>query len=137
MEFRIIKTDMLSRFHDEISGTIPNWDGWYYIVQYKKNPSILNLWHPKWKNVKYNEEEFLCYYCKKAIRYSSSTISYPGRGYLIPGQKNANKLLALWKAKCFKNLSDTNFTVVYEDKEVKQLKTTAEKYDNLLRVKKC
>lgn len=136
MEFRIIKTDMLSRFHDKISGTIPNWDGWYYIVQYKKNPSIFNLQRPKWKNVKYNEEEFLCYYSNKAISYSTSTISYPGRGYLIPGQKNANKLLALWKASCFKDLSDTNFTVVYEEKEVKQLKSTVEKYDNLLRVKK-
>ena len=38
--------------------------------------------------------------------------------------------------RCFKDLSDTNFTVVYEEKEVKQLKSTAEKYDNLLRVKK-
>jgi hypothetical protein len=136
MEFRIVKTDMLSKFHEDISGTIPNWDGWYYIVQYKRNPSLWNLWSPKWKNATYNEEEFLCYYCKKSIKFTSSHITYPHTGYLIPGQTNATKLLALWKTRFFEDLPDTSFTVVYEEKEINQSKSTAEKYDNLLRVKK-
>lgn len=57
MEFRIVKTKARPEYSYPYKYHGVDW----FIVQYKDEPSLWNLWHPSWKNLKYNQQEFLEY----------------------------------------------------------------------------
>lgn len=129
MEFRIIKVDSVSEFFTGNSCTYKNLgDKNWYIVQYRKNPGFF-FRHPKWKNVYYNEQEYIEFptgtILKLRNKYSVDTWE---SGYLIYGINNAKALLNMFKAEYFNKTGKLNNSVniVYEEKNGKKKYTKEE-----------
>lgn len=131
MEFRIIKTRARPDTSYPYKYSYTDW----FIVQYRKEPSFWNLWHPKWKNLKYNQEEFLRYNsCTEPQIWSMSCSHTWSSGSLIPTYELALRLLDMFR---YKNdlLGDVKEEVVYQTKtseEPAKANGLAREYDYLV-----
>lgn len=119
-EFRIIKTtskpvyyDSMVRYHDNLSLKQKE----FYIVQYK-HPWFFGLFKGRWKDVKYNEEEYAnCYSINIALKPYKYPALYEHLGTIVPTFELAQKLLTLYKNKLNQDtISESNNVVYYEGK---------------------
>ena len=132
MEFRIVKT----KARPEYSWPYKYNDVDWFIVQYRKEPSIWNFWKPKWKNLKYNQQEFLQYNSITSPKLTSlaDTGSLFASGSLIPTYKLALRLLDMFKYK-HDLIGEGHEEIVYRShmtKETAQADKLAREYDYLV-----
>ena len=110
MDFRIIKTKARPKHHWSSKYDGVDW----FIVQYRNDPSIWNLWSPRWKKLIYNQEEHLRYpSITKPKLVSAYCCSCWRPGYLIPTYKLAWQLLDTFKNK-HNYVEDNGEEIVYQ-----------------------
>ena len=132
MEFRIVKTK--ARPEHSYPGKYRNVD--WFIVQYRDNPSIWNFWRPKWKYLKYNQEEFLEYnsITEPKIWSISMTGGAWANGSLIPTYELALQLLDMFKYQ-HNFIGEGHEEIVYQSKVTKETTLAnklASEYDYLV-----
>lgn len=135
MDFRIIKSLAKSKWATKYD------DEQFYQVQYRADPSWRNLWHPTWKNVTYNEEEYMRYRSITELELKTHWYSSCyAIGNKVPGYKNACNLLGQFKDHCkiAATSSDDARTVYFESTNHDSQQTqanvlaVADQYDKLL-----
>lgn len=97
MQFRIVKTECKSKYHDRFVRFFKNPEKLkYYVVQYKKSPSFFGLIKHEWISVRYNAEELahsIYTYDDRIIRINPNSILYDERDIFVPGIEFAKQLL--------------------------------------------
>lgn len=119
-EFRIIKTtskpvyfSSMLEYHENLSSKQKE----FYIVQYK-HPWFFGLFKGRWKDVKYNEEEYAnCYSINIALKPYKYPALYEHLGTILPTFELAQKLLLIYKNKLNQDtFSESDKVVYYEGK---------------------
>ena len=89
----------------------------FYIVQYK-HPWFFGLFKGRWKDVKYNEEEYAnCYSINIALKPYKYPALYEHLGTILPTFELAQKLLLIYKNKLNQDtFSESDKVVYYEGK---------------------
>lgn len=119
-EFRIIKTtskpvyfSSMLEYHENLNSKQKE----FYIVQYK-HPWFFGLFKGRWKDVKYNEEEYAnCYSINIALKPYKYPALYEHLGTILPTFELAQKLLLIYKNKLNQDtFSESDKVVYYEGK---------------------
>ena len=107
----------------------------FYIVQYK-HPWFFGLFKGRWKDVKYNEEEYAnCYSINIALKPYKYPALYEHLGTILPTFELAQKLLLIYKNKLNQDtFSESDKVVYYEGKNPPNKATTniMSEYDALI-----
>ena len=131
MEFRIVKTKARPEYSYPYKYHGVDW----FIVQYKDEPSLWNLCHPSWKNLKYNQQEFLEYNSiTKPKLVSIGDCGTWASGSLIPTYELAWQLLDMFKYR-HGLIGEGHEEIVYQSKmskETAQANKLASEYDYLV-----
>ena len=141
-EFRIIKTtskpvyfSSMLEYHENLSSKQKE----FYIVQYK-HPWFFGLFKGRWKDVKYNEEEYAnCYSINIALKPYKYPALYEHLGTILPSFELAQKLLLIYKNKLNQDtFSESDKVVYYEGKNPPNKPATniMSEYDALIGKKK-
>ena len=131
MEFRIVKTKARPEYSYPCKYHGVDW----FIVQYREEPSFWNLWRPTWKNLKYNQQEFLEYnsITKPKLNTIGSSTMWAS-GSLIPTYELAWQLLDMFKYR-HGLIGEGHEEIVYQSKitkETTQANKLASEYDYLV-----
>lgn len=141
-EFRIIKTtskpvyfSSMLEYHENLNSKQKE----FYIVQYK-HPWFFGLFEGRWKDVKYNEEEYAnCYSINIALKPYKYPALYEHLGTILPSFELAQKLLLIYKNKLNQDtISESDKVVYYEGKNPPNKPATniMSEYDALIGKKK-
>lgn len=138
MEFRVIKADYKSRYHNSFCYNYNTKNIQYYIIQYKKDPSFFGLIKHDWETAVYNAQALASSkYNKIKVGKNAGTYVYPGLDILAPGYDVAMEVLRLIKEKLGVDPGPRNGIAVYEEihKDKKpsiSSKELAHSYDELI-----